>query len=180
MKRLILGGVKSGKSRYAEACVKAWLDAGGMDQNVRYIATAQNWGDGFAERIERHRQQRPASWITVEEPIEIAEIIQAASGRQQYLLVECLTLWMSNLLADQPSDEQLTARIDPFCAAVATYQGELVLVSNEVGLGIMPMNALARRFADEVGVLHQRLAPICDEVVLTVAGIPQRIKAANQ
>lgn len=171
MKRLILGGVKSGKSRFAEQRVKEWAIEN--DGEIIYLATAESHDDDFSQRIQKHQAQRPDHWQTIEETIEISQIIQQASGRNQCLLLECLTLWMSNLLVDKDS---LSERVDQFCAAVEAYQGELIMVSNETGLGIMPTNELARRFGDEVGVLHQRLAAMCDEVVMLVAGLPQVLK----
>lgn len=174
MKTLILGGVKSGKSRFAESCVKEWVEqAGNRAEDVIYLATAESRADAFSERIERHRQQRPETWKTVEEPLEITAVIDRASGKNQCLLVECLTLWMSNLLQDEA---ELGARIELFCEALERHEGEIILVSNETGLGIMPVNALARRFGDEIGILHQRLADVCDRVVLTVAGLPLYLK----
>ena len=175
MKHLILGGVKSGKSRYAEQQVKNWLaQPGNKDQSVIYLATAENRDDeDFSRRIAQHRTQRPAQWKTVEEPLDITKVISDASGNNHCVLVECLTLWVSNLLQDEA---MLSRRIDAFCIALESFQGEIILVSNETGLGIMPPNALARRFGDEVGVLHQRLAELCDEVVLTVAGLPTILK----
>ena len=184
MKRLILGGVKSGKSRYAEQCVKDWVAAGGSHQQVCYIATAHapqpsdadTYDSDFAARIAQHRAQRPASWQTCEESLAIAPLLRQASGTGQCLLLECLTLWLSNVLHEQGS---VAAQVDEFCAAFAAYEGEINVVSNETGLGIMPINALARRFGDEAGVLQQRLAAMCDEVVMIVAGLPLFLKTPN-
>ena len=174
MKSLVLGGVKSGKSRFAEQCAREWSERpGNRETDVIYLATAESGDDEFSQRIARHKHQRSDTWQTVEEPREIAKIIEEASGANKCLLVECLTLWMSNLLHD---DRQLESRIDEFYQAVARYDGEIILVSNETGLGIMPVNALARRFGDEMGVVHQRLAGMCDRVVLTVAGLPHFLK----
>ena len=175
MKSLILGGVKSGKSRFAEQCAREWSERpGNRDTDVVYLATAEPRDSEFSQRIERHRQQRPVSWQTVEEPLKISDVISQASGMNQCLLVECMTLWMSNLL--EREEERLAERIDAFCEALDRYEGEIIMVSNETGLGIMPVNALARRFGDEAGLLHQRLAERCDRVVLTVAGLPHFLK----
>ena len=174
MKSLVLGGVKSGKSRFAEQCAREWAEQpGNRDRDVIYLATAESMDDEFSQRIAQHRRQRPAAWQTVEESLEITAVIEQASGMNQCLLVECLTLWLTRLLEDEG---QLDSRIDAFCDAVGRYQGEIILVSNETGLGIMPANALARRFGDEAGILHQRLAGVCDRVVLTVAGLPHFLK----
>lgn len=171
MKKLILGGVKSGKSYFAEQRVKAWekTHVGG----VVYIATAEPHDAEFAKRIAKHQAQRPDHWQTLEEPLQISEVIERLSGQGQCILLECLTLWMSNLLAEEAS---LSTRVDQFCTTVENYQGELIIVSNETGLGMMPSNALARRFGDEIGVLHQRLAAMSDEVVMLVAGLPHFLK----
>lgn len=178
MKQLILGGVKSGKSRYAEQQVKAWVaQPGNSDREVIYLATAENReDDDFSGRISRHRAQRPAEWKTIEEPLDVSTVIADASGASQCILLECLTLWVSNLLRDEAS---LSEHIDDFCETLDAYEGEIILVSNETGLGIIPPNALARRFGDEVGILHQRLAVLCDEVVLTVAGLPTLLKTSK-
>ena len=173
MKKLILGGVKSGKSNFAESQAQAWEKA--TKGEVLYIATAQKRENdrAFINRIEKHQAQRPNHWQTLEEPIDISAILAQASGKHQCIILECLSLWVTNLLEDEPS---LTARIDAFCLAYEHYQGEILIVSNETGWGIMPMNELARRFGDEMGVLHQRLAVLSDEVVMVVAGLPQILK----
>lgn len=178
MKSLVLGGVKSGKSRYAEQRIEAWVaQPGNSDRSVIYLATAENrQHDDFSERISRHRAQRPPEWKTIEEPLNISAIFADASGKGKCILLECLTLWVSNLLHQETS---LTQHIENFYHVVAAYQGEFILVSNETGLGMMPPNPLARRFGDEVGILHQRLAGLCDEVVLTVAGLPVHLKTSK-
>ena len=179
MKSLILGGVKSGKSRFAEQRVKRWVaQTGNSNASVIYLATAENpkADDEFAARISRHKKQRPGCWKTIEEPLEISQIVAGASGAHQCVLLECLTLWMSNILQDE---NLIAQRIDHFCRVLEAYEGEIILVSNETGLGIMPPNALARRFGDELGLLHQRLAMLCDEVVLTVAGLPHYLKEST-
>ena len=180
MKRLILGGVKSGKSRYAERLVASWASqSGNSNRAVIYLATAeQRDGDEeLGKRIALHKAQRPPTWKTIEEPVKIADIIETVSGKSQCILVECLTLWVSNLLQDET---HIAQGINHLCKVLETYEGEIILVSNETGLGIMPANELARRFGDEVGVLHQRLAAICDEVVLTIAGLPHHLKTKKR
>lgn len=174
MKRLVLGGVKSGKSRFAEQLAGQWAELPGhRPEEVTYLATARTGDAEFDLRITRHRLQRPAGWKTIEEPLHIGAEIEKVSDLDRCVLVECLTLWMSNLLENEAL---LEARIDAFCATLATSEAEIILVSNETGLGIMPVNPLARRFGDEIGVLHQRLASLCDEVVLMVAGLPCYLK----
>ena len=171
MKHLILGGVKSGKSRYAEQLAKDWAE--GHSGKVVYIATARAYDDEFGERIKRHQAQRPAHWETTEAPLEVAQILNHYSGTQCCVLLECLTLWLSNILCD---DLDLSSHIEPLCDAIERYEGELLIVSNETGMGIIPQNVLARNFGDEAGVLHQRLATLCDRVSLIVAGLPFPLK----
>ncbi|WP_375453880.1 bifunctional adenosylcobinamide kinase/adenosylcobinamide-phosphate guanylyltransferase [uncultured Methylobacterium sp.] len=161
---LVLGGARSGKSAYAESLVEAapgpWL----------YLATAQAWDDEMRARIALHRARRPANWITRDVPTALAGAIAESGGP---VLVDCLTLWLTNLLL---ADADLDAATEALCAACADARGPLVLVSNEVGLGIVPDNALARRFRDAAGRLHQRLAADADRVVLVVAGLPLIVK----
>lgn len=174
MKHLILGGVKSGKSRYAEQLAKDWVGTG--SRKVVYIATARAYDDEFGERIKRHQAQRPAHWETLEAPLGVAQILNQYSGMQCCVLLECLTLWLSNVLCD---DLDLSSHIEQLCDAIERYEGELLIVSNETGMGIIPQNALARKFGDEAGVLHQRLATLCGRVSLTVAGLPFPLKTTS-
>ena len=175
MKTLVLGGVKSGKSRYAEQQVQAWLEGcGDTRREVIYVATAESRGDEFSDRIEYHRARRPADWLTIEEPIAIAEVIRQYADSNQCLLVECLTLWMSNLLGLDESGR--SRQVEQFLEALSVSRAEVILVGNETGLGIMPANQLAREFGDASGVLHQRLAAVCNRVVVIVAGLPLELK----
>ena len=174
MKTLILGGVRSGKSALAERL------AAGCALPVVVVATARmpaDADDAMARRIAAHRARRPAAWATLEEPLELTAALAQHAGPETCVVVECLTLWLSNLLLERPHDAQRA--IDNLIAQVAKIPGapgELLLVSNEVGLGIMPDNALARRFADLSGHLHRRLAAHCERVLLCVAGLPQALK----
>ena len=174
MKHLILGGVKSGKSRYAEQLADDWKTD--HDGEVIYIATARHYDDEFGERIRHHQARRPADWQTIEAPLDIAAIIERYSGHNACLLLECLTLWLSNVLCDELA---LAPRTDALCQAIENYQGTLLMVGNETGLGIMPDNALARQFGDQAGLLQQRIAALSDEVVLCVAGLPLTVKDAH-
>ena len=165
---LVLGGARSGKSRYAESLITAqappWL----------YVATAQAGDDEMAERIAAHRVRRDAGWQTVEAPHDLAGALDAAPAEAR-LLVDCVTLWLSNrMLADADLDHE----IDRLEDALARRAGTTVLVSNEVGYGIVPDNALARRFRDLQGRLNQRLAARADRVVLVVAGLPLVVKGS--
>jgi adenosylcobinamide kinase/adenosylcobinamide-phosphate guanylyltransferase len=166
---LVLGGARSGKSRYAESLITAlpgpWI----------YIATAQACDAEMAERIAAHRRRRATGWRTVEAPHEIATAIAQAHSELP-LLLDCLTLWLSNrMLADADVEREFTE----FEAALDRRGGLTVLVSNEVGSGIVPENALARRFRDLQGRLNQRLAARADRVVLLVAGLPLAVKGAQ-
>ncbi len=164
---LVLGGARSGKSRHAErlaasAATGAWI----------YIATAEARDREMSDRIARHRAARGERWRTVEEPLAIAAAIDRAE-RGDVVLVDCLTLWLSNLLlADCDPD----AEFDRLCATARAARAKLVFVANEVGLGIVPDNALARRFRDESGRLNQRVAEIADHVVFMAAGLPLVLK----
>ncbi|WP_232629520.1 bifunctional adenosylcobinamide kinase/adenosylcobinamide-phosphate guanylyltransferase [Methylobacterium sp. Leaf118] len=161
---LVLGGARSGKSAYAEAliesCPAPWL----------YLATAQAWDDEMRVRIGEHRARRPAGWHTLDVPTALPEAVAAAN---RPVLVDCLTLWLTNLLL---AEADLEAATEALARACAGAPGPLVLVGNEVGLGIVPDNALARRFRDAAGRLHQRLAGQADRVILTVAGLPLTVK----
>ena len=169
MKQLILGGVRSGKSRLAEQRARA------STRQVIYVATAIDAGDAeMAARIRRHRTRRPREWITVEEPFALGRVLRANASPDRCLLVECLTLWLTNLLSARP--ERFDDEHRSLCAAVAELNSTLILVSNETGLGVVPLGELSRRFLDASGELHQTLATLCDRVTLTVAGLPLELK----
>jgi adenosylcobinamide kinase/adenosylcobinamide-phosphate guanylyltransferase len=173
VKALVLGGVRSGKSRYAAEL------AGEQDCAVTLIVTGTALDDEMAARIAAHRASRPANWAVVEEPMQLAGALAAAAGPNRMVIVDCLTLWLSNLLCSDDRDA-LPRESARLLEALSALPGHCVLVANEVGLGIIPVNALARRFTDETGVLHQRLAAICDRVVLMVAGLPLIVKSGPQ
>jgi adenosylcobinamide kinase / adenosylcobinamide-phosphate guanylyltransferase len=169
MKELILGGVRSGKSRLAEERARM------SGREVVCIATAIRVGDPELEaRIRRHRQRRPPDWITVEEPLALGGALRTLASPGRCLLVECLTLWLTNLLsiAVERFEREHQSLID----TVPGLAGELILVSNETGLGVVPLGELSRRFVDASGELHQTLAALCDRVTLTVAGLPHILK----
>jgi adenosylcobinamide kinase/adenosylcobinamide-phosphate guanylyltransferase len=173
VKELILGGVRSGKSHLAETRARQSL------REVVYLATARAGDDaGLQQRIREHRERRPADWILIEEPTGLAAALRRHAADHRCVLVECLTLWLTNLLCAQ--DSGLFARErEAFMESLAGLPGQLILVSNETGLGIIPVGELTRRFVDEAGRLHQELAQICDRVILTVAGLPQFIKGGS-
>lgn len=163
----VLGGARSGKSRYAQQRAEA------LAGRHVFIATAEAWDAEMAERIARHRADRDARWETVDAPRDLAAALDAASGTGAVVLVDCLTLWASNLLLADADMEEAT---DELRAAIARFDGGLILVANETGFGIVPDNALARRFRDAAGRINQAVAATADEVMLVVAGLPMRVK----
>jgi len=173
MIELVLGGARSGKSRYAE---QQAIDS---VQQVVYIATAEAGDSEMLERINIHRQQRPQHWHTVEETIHLAEVIKKNNQQNTYLLVDCLTLWLSNILFDKKGNLQLPIfekQSNELFDTLSSFSGNIILVSNEVGSGLIAMDKMTRRFVDEAGRLHQRLATLSDRVVLVTAGLPQVLK----
>lgn len=164
---LVLGGARSGKSRHAQALAEA---AGGR---LVYVATAQAFDDEMADRISRHQADRDARWTTVEAPLDLAATVARHASPDVTLLVDCLTLWTSNLLlAEKPWELEL----DALTAAVASNKGRMILVSNEVGLGIVPDNALARRFRDMAGTINQKIAAVATHVHFVAAGLSLVLK----
>ena len=163
---LIIGGARSGKSALAE---RRAIDSG---LAVTYLATATAGDQEMAARIAHHRQRRPPHWQTAEEPVELAAALHAHAGADRLLLVDCLTLWLSNLMLGpglEPERSQLLDSLD-------RLPGRIILVSNEVGWGIVPINELARRFADEQGRLNQEVAARSARVTLVAAGLPLELK----
>ena len=161
---LVLGGARSGKSRHAEALISAhpapWT----------YIATAQAFDEEMRDRIAEHRARRDESWRTVDAPLALHEAVAAAKGP---VLVDCLTLWLTNLML---GGHALKPAFTKLSEALAGATGPIVLVSNEVGLSIVPDNALARAFRDEQGRLNQQIATLADRVIFMVAGLPMVVK----
>tara|TARA_R110001592_G_scaffold60539_1_gene184152 strand:- start:7152 stop:7700 length:549 start_codon:yes stop_codon:yes gene_type:complete len=177
MKSLILGGVKSGKSRYAEACVKDFLAEHKLSGDVVcLIATAEALDEPMRKRIEIHKQQRPNSWLIIEEPISLANALLEAEKTSKIILIDCLTLWLTNLLM-LVDKAKLAYEIERFLLAVSKCAAELVIVSNETNMGIMPLGELSRDYCDKAGSLHQLLAEACDQVSLVVAGLPLSLKS---
>ncbi|WP_449126303.1 bifunctional adenosylcobinamide kinase/adenosylcobinamide-phosphate guanylyltransferase [Pseudomonas viridiflava] len=169
MLQLILGGARSGKSRLAEKL------AAKCGLNVTYIATSQPLDGEMNQRVASHRARRPEQWGLVEEPVELARVLRENAAPDHCLLVDCLTLWLTNLLMlDSP--ERLAQERDALLDCVAALPGEIIFVSNETGLGVVPLGELTRRYVDEAGLLHQALAERCQRVVLTVAGLPLTLK----
>jgi len=169
MHSLILGGARSGKSALAErlAC-----DSG---REVVYVATGQAHDAEMAARIAHHRAQRPAHWHCIEEPLALAAVLRTQARADRCVLVDCLTLWLSNLLSDVDPDRFGRER-DALLQVLTGLPGDIVFVSNEVGLGIVPLGELSRRFVDEAGRLHQALGAHCERVIFVAAGLPLLLK----
>ena len=170
MKELILGGARSGKSHYAETCATE----SGLD--VIYVATAQALDDEMQQRIKHHQQQRPAHWQLIEEPINLVSTLKDNANNKTCILIDCLTLWLSNQLCCEENKIQLQENINNLINILPELPGKIIFVSNEVSMGIIPMGEINRQFVDEAGRLHQRLATVCDKVTLMVAVIPSYIK----
>ncbi|WP_064746477.1 bifunctional adenosylcobinamide kinase/adenosylcobinamide-phosphate guanylyltransferase [Lysobacter antibioticus] len=170
MHSLILGGARSGKSALAERIAGDYAD-------VVYIATGQAGDAEMAARIDHHRARRPAHWGCIEEPIALAAALRAQAAPQRCVLVDCLTLWLSNLLfgADPAAFERERAAL---LEALPGLPGRVLLVSNEVGLGVVPMGEVSRRYVDEAGRLHQALGALCGQVWFVAAGLPWVLKGA--
>lgn len=167
---LVLGGARSGKTGFAERL------AIGSGTSPAYLATAEALDAEMAERVATHRRTREGRFTTIEEPIELSMAIIKASKSHDVILVDCLTLWITNLLIAGHDVAGLVDELGETLALVS--QAKIILVSNEVGLGIVPDNAMARNFRDLAGSAHQRLAEICAEVYFVAAGLPMTMKGA--
>ena len=162
---LVLGGARSGKSRYAEGLAR------GKAGPKTYIATAEAFDDEIRARINKHQSDRLSDgWETIEAPLDVVAALGLARG---FVLVDCITVWLGNLMHHQ---RDLGGAVAEFCSALQSRDGEIVLVSNEVGLSIVPDNSMARAFRDEQGLANQRLAEVADEVVFIAAGLPLKLK----
>jgi adenosylcobinamide kinase / adenosylcobinamide-phosphate guanylyltransferase len=170
---LVLGGVRSGKSRYAQQIAE-------RGERVTFVATAELRDDvEMHAKIERHRADRPESWATIEEPLKLAQAIHQAGQASDVILIDCLTLFASNILEACGSDTaQLQSHIDQLCMALRGAPCSIVLVSNEVGSGVVPAYELGRRFRDLVGEINQRVATVSDTVLFMVAGLPFPLKGS--
>jgi len=166
---LVLGGARSGKSLYAEGLVEA--EGGGI-----YIATAQAWDSEMTDRIQAHRTRRGDIWETLEAPKDLVGALSSQTCKGQCVLVDCLTLWITNLMM---ADHDVEREIAMLKAAIPTLDARVVFVSNEVGLGIVPENAMARQFRDFAGSVHQQIASVSNRVVFVAAGLPMIMKDDN-
>lgn len=166
----VLGGARSGKSRYAQA--RAEASAG----KLIFIATAQAFDAEMTDRIAQHRADRGERWSTVETPLDLAEVIAAHDTPDTVLLIDCLTLWASNLMFEE---RDIPHEIEKLVRAIGEARGQIILVANEVGLGIVPDNVLARRFRDVAGSINQAVAAAADEAVMLFAGLPMWLKKSS-
>ncbi|MFZ5584886.1 MAG: bifunctional adenosylcobinamide kinase/adenosylcobinamide-phosphate guanylyltransferase [Thermodesulfobacteriota bacterium] len=172
---LVLGGARSGKSGWAQRLAESL--AGDRPGRLVYLATGQARDPEMARRVALHQTQRGPLWSTREEPLEVAAALQALDRPGAVILLDCLTMWLSNLMTAAGLDQDAVARRGQELAdLVPGLQARLILVGNEVGMGIVPENALARAFRDQAGLLHQRLAAVCGRVVLVAAGLPLALK----
>lgn len=167
-KTLILGGARSGKSSLAERLAKT-------SEQVTYLATATAFDAEMSQRITLHQQQRPKTWHLLECPLLLSDALHQLSGSGQTLLVDCLTLWLNNQLYHFPQQNFALVR-QQLADAVTQFEGQLILVSNEVGMGLVPLGELNRLFVDQQGWLNQQLAAVCDDVVFVAAGLPLYLK----
>jgi adenosylcobinamide kinase / adenosylcobinamide-phosphate guanylyltransferase len=166
---LVTGGARSGKSKYAE---QRAAEFGGRKL---YVATAEAKDDEMRLRISEHKKTRSDRWTTVEEPVDLAGVLQAQCGRMDCALVDCLTLWLSNLLL-HGGEKHVESKFEELMQMLPELDFDLILVSNEVGSGIVPNNLLARQFRDLAGWANQRVAHVANEVILMVAGMPMIVK----
>lgn len=166
---LVLGGAASGKSAYAENLVRS------LPGRPVYVATAQAFDAEMTDKIDAHRARRGPEWETVEEPLDLAVAVSGADADDAVILVDCLTLWLSNLMAEDRDVDAETAKL---VAMFGNLKGHLVLVSNEIGLGIVPDNALSRAFRNRHGAMNQSVASAVDRVVFVAAGLPLALKGS--
>ena len=170
---LILGGARSGKSIYAVELAKDFK------KRVGFIATCTFLDKEMRERIKKHQRLRPRHWKLIEEGKEITTVLVNLQGKYDVVLVDCLGLWISNLLADNLEDKEIEKKIKELLSVISRIEITTILVSNEVGSGVVPDNLLARRFGDLAGLANQMLAKQADKVIFMQAGIPQIIKGGN-
>lgn len=166
----VLGGARSGKSAYAEKLARET----GLPRH--YVATAQAFDDEMRARIARHRVDRGADWVTHDCPLSLTGVLREHIRPDRVVLVDCLTLWVTNLMMEEQGDAVMDAAFDDLVSLLASPPGRVILVSNEVGLGIVPENSMARAFRDHAGRLHQKIAAVAGEVYFVAAGLPLKMK----
>ncbi|MDI6776133.1 MAG: bifunctional adenosylcobinamide kinase/adenosylcobinamide-phosphate guanylyltransferase [Syntrophales bacterium] len=168
---LVTGGARSGKSNFALKLAEK------LEGKRLFLATAEALDEEMGQRIQRHRKQRGNRWDTLEEPIYLGKALRPVLGLYKTILVDCLTLWMSNLLGKYPDqDEKVVEIIDDFFSCLSEFEGTVIVISNEVGMGIVPDNKLARIYRDQVGLLNQRMAERAEKVYVLFSGIPVEVK----
>lgn len=166
----VLGGARSGKTRHALRLAES------LGLKPGYVATATAFDGEMQARIDAHRAERDDRWTTIEAPVDLADAIRAHAAADRVLLVDCLTLWLNNLMF---ADKDVDAATDALCAALQTADGPVILVSNEIGLGLVPETPLGRRFRDAQGRLNQRVAEVAHRVTFVAAGLPLQLKPAR-
>lgn len=167
----VTGGARSGKSDFAQNLAE------GLRGKRLFLATAEALDEEMMQRVQKHRKQRDNQWDTMENPVYLGEALRSVSGSYETILVDCLTVWMSNLLCEYPDqNERISEMVDDFFLGIDGFNGTIIAVSNEVGAGIVPDNKLARVYRDRLGLLNQRMARRADEVYMLFSGIPLRIK----
>ena len=169
---LVLGGARSGKSRYAESIASDLENQ--ESASVVYVATARSLDGEMEDRILQHQKDRPSKWLTVEEPLNLNTVLETVV--QEVVLIDCLTLWLMNAMEDVDGMPRL---IDEFLEQLEKTSKTVIIVSNEISMGVVPMGELSRRYVDELGRLHQKVGAIANRVTLMVAGIPHAIKSEN-
>ncbi len=172
---LITGGIRSGKSRYALSLTQK------MNGQKIFIATAQAFDESMSVKIKKHQEERGEGFTTIEEPIYLAKAMSALHQESDVILIDCLTLWVNNLLYYFKEDTgKIRQQFDLFLDVLANPPRQIVIVTNEIGLGVTPENELTRKFIDELGFINQRVAQLSDEVIMMIAGLPQFIKGVNR
>ncbi len=172
-KLLVTGASRSGKSSFAIS----WAQA--REAPRLFLATAKAMDPEMAERIRRHRQERGPGWVTLEEPLEVEKALLSPPAQVNTVVLDCVTLWLNNLIMEKLGDQEIKARAQGLCEALAMSQRAVAIVTNEVGWGIVPDNHLGRRFRDLAGLINQMLARAADQVILMVAGLPVVLKPAR-
>ncbi|OIQ89767.1 bifunctional adenosylcobalamin biosynthesis protein CobP [mine drainage metagenome] len=171
---LILGGARSGKSAYAEKLAKE------SNLAVTYVATAQVYDDEFKSRVQHHKDRRPSHWMLIEEPHKLSQTLAHLAAPNQCLIVDCLTLWLAQWICPDchpPQDSSWKSEREDFLSLLPTLPGTIILVSNEVGMGIVPLGEINRQFQDEQGRLNQAVAANADQVTFVAAGLPLTLKS---
>ncbi len=167
----VTGGCRSGKSSHAQALAESL-----STENRLYVATLQPMDTEMERRVTDHQAQRDDSWYTIEEPYDIVRVIEEEQGRAEVILVDCITLWITNLFMAEQSEAEILAFVEDFASAASASPVPVITVSNEVGMGIVPENTLSRLFRDIQGAANQRIAARADTVIFTVSGIPLTVK----